>query len=473
MALKVLFRELHGTLLSDVSASTSLLPFDLTTIGILQTNVDFLNGGWTYVRLSDGADAEEVKVVGISGAAALVKRGQSGSTPTAFLSADTTVTNVFGLAAIQDTIAANPSPSSVTVAGAGVVDVSETGDDYTVNVPVPQFLGIEGAVVTGGWPKYTISYEQVAGSCGCSGGGSGGQNGGVDAVSVTSSSLQANITGTTLNLALQTPTFTAGPNMTITGAYPAFTFTSQQDSAQIITVTAGTGIAISGDPASNPTVSISNTGVAAGTYAGIAINARGQITSIPLAFNALDSIIFTDTDTASASVSGQTAQITLSHATRSSYGLTQLADASAAFNGTDDTTVATPAVVQAGLDALPFKISGATVIPSGISTSAYSNLVAQSATTVKLASGESCMVVGTMAGDKKTGATGSNAVALMLKSSSGTALALQPATQQGQTIMAIVSGPFNDTIQLYSTVLDTDWFDVNAIAHSLGVVQVK
>lgn len=469
--LKVLYQTLGGTLTADIDSTTTLLPVDADTLAALQAEVDFANGDWTYLKLANTTTIEEVKAIGVSSGALSVVRGTSGSTPTAFAAADTTISLSFGPDAVRDTVTTTATPSTTELVGTGVAEVSEADNTYTINVAKPVLVGQNGAVVTGTYPSYTISFEAI--DTGCGGGSGGSTSGGVDTVTVNSTSLQASITGTTLALSLPTINLTAGANVSITGTYPDLTIASQQITPQTITVAAGGGITVSGDPTVNPTVGITNTGVAANTYAGIAINARGQITSIPTNFNVINTITFAAGG--AAVVTDQTATITLDPASTSEEGIVKLTDSAATFDPTDDSTATTPKVVQQALQSIGSKIQGNTTIGSGLVTSGYTSMLAATPTNLTLAAGQIAMVVGSFAGGNGSIAspTGSPDIALLLKSSAGgAALAVQDKSPDAQTIVAFVTGPFDDVVKLYSTLPDINYFDSATFSISLGFVKI-
>lgn len=453
MSLKILYKYLDGSLTSDISNTTTVIPIDSTTLATLQADVDFNGGEWTYLQLTNGIYYEEVKVTNVSGSLLTVTRGASGSTPQTFAASNTHIHAIVGADAIKDIIAANPQPSDTTVSGGGLATVKKTDNNYAVTVTPPTFTGNNGATVTGGWPNYTISYEGVdTGCCGCGGsGGSGG--GGIDTLSINSTSLQGNITGSTLTLTLQTINLTAGAGVEITGSYPNFTIAATSNSGSGITVAAGAGLSLTGDPETNPTLFITNTGVAAGTYAGITINARGQITSISQDFSVINKVVGIGPITAS-TVDG-TATLSIETADVGVKGVVSLADSSGNFDPEEDTEATTQKMVAKALDTVKGSLESDGSY-TGESDASYTNIVTSTPVALTLDSGESVIVLAevTML-DGTTPETPVNYACALLNGAGVKYYGNKLMTQSKQSIATVVKGPVTDTIALATTAVPT------------------
>lgn len=454
MSLKILYKYLDGSLTSDISNTTTVLPIDPTTLATLQADVDFNGGEWTYLQLTNGIYYEEVKVTNASGSLLTVTRGASGSTPQTFAASNTHIHAIVGADAIKDIINANPQPSDTTVSGGGLATVKKTDNNYAVTVTPPTFTGSNGATVTGGWPNYTISYEGVdTGCCGCGGGSGGSGDGGIDTLSINSTSLQGNITGSTLTLTLQTIKLTAGDGVEITGSYPNFTIAATSDSGSGITVAVGTGLTLTGDPETSPTISITNTGVTAGTYAGIAINAQGQITSIPQDFAVISSV--TGTDPITASTEDNAVAISVGDADVGVKGVVSLADSSGSFDPEEDTEAVTQKMVAKALDTVKGSLTSDGSY-TGESDASYTNIITNSPISVNLLSGESVIVLAEVVMlDGTTPETPVNFACALLNGAGVKYYGNKLMTQSKQSIATVVKGPVTDTIALATTAVPT------------------
>lgn len=397
MALTILYTRVNGTLTADISSTTTLIPVDANTLSILNANVNFNAGNWTYLTLTNGVYSEEVKVIATQTTYAEVVRAQSGSTAMAFSAANTVLYDHVGAAAIQDIITANPSPANVVVQGQGISAVTSatSGETttYTVNVPPPNFTGTDGVSIVGIWPNLAFAYEGNDAGC-CGGSSSGSSSGGVTSVVVNSSILTASIASNVLTLGLPAPTFTGAGGITVTGSWAAgYTITGSGSggTGTVQQVFVGTGLSLSGTPTVNPTISLSNTGVVAGVYGALTVNAQGQLTNITSGFSPVGSV--TLTNGGSISIVGSSYNITLNQAAVGVYGLVELADSTAPFNSSDDTSAATPAVVAKAISTLSATIAGAGS-STGEASSAYTNTISGTAQSLTVASGDTCLLIG-------------------------------------------------------------------------------
>lgn len=459
MALKILYTKVDGSLTADISASTQVIPVDPNTLSIINANLNFAGGDWTYLTLTNEIYSEEVKVVGAAGSSLTVVRAQSGSTAQAFAASNTTIYDHVGAAAITDIITANPSPANVTVQGQGIAQVTDTvtggTTNYNVDVQNPNFTGTDGIEITGVWPNLGFAYIGN-GDVGCCGGGSGGSSGagGVTEVTVNSSILTASITGAMLTLGLPAPTFQGAGGITVTGSWNAgYTITGAGGggTGTVQQVNVGTGLSLSGTPTVNPTISLSNTGVAAGTYGDMTFNAQGQLTNITAGFSPVGNLTLTNGGTIVKT--GSTYAITLATAAVGVQGIVALADSSSPFNAAEDTLAVTSKIVAQAVGALSASIVG-NGTHAGEATSAYTNTIASTAISLTLASGEIAVLVGEVCVTDTASGTPSFGVAVMGATGGVVVCSSRIAAAGKQPIVAIVNGPFTTTsVAIVTTTL--------------------
>lgn len=393
MSLKILYQKLDGSLTADISSATTLIPIDLDSLAILQSNVDFDGGEWTYLSLVGDVYTEEVKVVGITTTYLSVVRARSGSTARAFTADATEIFNVVGADAIADIVTQNPTPSSTTIVGSGIATVTNPStNNYVVEVESPAFSGDSGVTILGSWPNITISYEGYSEGCGCSGSSSSGD--GVNTVVVSSSILQASITDTTLSLTLPSPTFSGAGGVTVSGSWAdGYTITGSGagGTGTVTSVSAGTGLTLTGTPSVNPTLAITATGVGAGTYGGFTFNAQGQLTSVTSGYAPVGSIELVNGGSVAASGTDYT--ITLNTADVGTPGIIELADSAAALDSADDSSAVTPKILAQAIADL-----GSTVVGAGTSTgeadASYTNVISSTAINIEASSTQKILVLG-------------------------------------------------------------------------------
>lgn len=453
MALKILYQRVNGTLTVDISAAATLLPIDASSLALLQTQVNFVGGDWTYLTLTNQIYSEEVKVIGITGSYLVVQRAKSGSTAQVFSATDTDVFDHVGADAIVDIINANPSPSNVTVSGSGIAGVTKTGSNYAVSVVTPNFVGSNNVVVTGTYPNLTFSYEGSGEGCGCSGGGSGTGTG-IDTVVVVSSILQAAIApSNVLTLTLPAPTFTGTGGVTVSGSWAdgyVISGGGGGGTGTVVSVGAGTGLTLTGSPNTNPTLSLTATGVAAGTYGGFTFNAQGQLTGVTGGYNPVGSLVFTNG--ATATLAGTSYTVTLSTADVGVQGIVALADSGAPLSSTDDTTAVTPKLLASVLSGLGGSVMGAGS-SNGESDAAYTNVLSTAALGLTLTATQKALIIGEVEVVNATPSTPSNFGVAVFNTSNVKLYSSRQVTQNKQPVVFILNGPMSTNISLVTTAL--------------------
>ena len=445
MALKILYTRVEGSLTANVSAASQYLPVDANTLSIINANLNFAGGDWTYLTLTNEVYSEEVKVINAIGVQLEVVRAQSGSTAQPFAASNTIIYDHVGAQAIQDIIAANPSPANVTVQGQGIANVTSTTasgtTNYNVNVVNPNFTGTDGIEVTGVWPNIGFSYIG-SGDGGCCGGGSSGgsSSGGVTTITVNSSILTGSITGTMLTLGLPAPTFQGAGGITVTGSWSAgYTITGGGGggTGTVQSVAVGTGLSLSGTPTVNPTLSLSNTGVTAGTYGDMTFNAQGQLTNITSGFAPVGNVVLTNGG--NIVKAGSTYNITLNTAAVGVQGIVALADSGSPFNASEDTLATTSKVVAQAIASLSTSVLGAGN-HTGEAASSYTNTLGTTAISLGVPSGDTAIILGEVCVTDTASGTPTFGVAVI--GSGGTVLYSSRIAAAGkQCIVCVVTGP--------------------------------
>lgn len=448
--LKVLYTKIKGSLLADIAPTLTLLPVSLSVLSTVQTSVNFAGGEWTYLNLSNGVYSEEVKITGVSGAYLIAERGKSGSIPRAFSAMDTVVTDVLGVDGIKDTVAGTVSPSSVSVIGSGLAYVTNIGQQYNVHVDAPTFVGENGITVLGAWPNLRIAAELGLGGC-SPGEGTGGAGTGVSSLVIDSTILQGSIVGSILNLTLQTPIFAGAGGTAVTGTWPNFTITSAGGggSVGVSSVGVAAGLTLTGSPTSNPVLAITNTGVTPGDYSGFVVNARGQITQMPVGFNPISSIVMP-----SATVSRVGGEITLAmHAADVGVpGIVALADETAALNPADASSAVSPALLHNVLNTTSGSSAAGT--GTGEADATYTNPVTSTDLTLTLAAGEIAMLIGQVQVLNDSTPLTPVAFGISVFDAAGNRkYASKICTQSLQAIAGQIIGPFTGTLHIVTTAL--------------------
>lgn len=390
--LKTIYTTLNGSLLSDISDSSALIPIDGVSLTTLQGEVNFSGGGWTYLLLSSDNYSEEIKVTGISGSNLIAVRATSGSIAKPFLATNTNINPSFRSDAIKDIIATNPPVTDTNVTASGIADATSSGTTFNIAVPAPNFR-TEGMAITGSWPNLTFAVNGGDGCGCCGGGGSGGGGGtGVNQLSIASSILQGQVLGSILKLSLNTPIFTGQNGVTIHGDWPNYTieYTGTGTNGTVTSIGVGQGLSLTGNATTTPVISLKNTGINSGAYGDISVNSMGQITNIAPGFNPISDIVFNGTG-GNVSRVDSTVTIDLDDASTGVPGVVELTDSSTDLDDTDDTTATTPKVVDKAIANLIKLIGSGTI--SAEADSEYTNALTGTATTLEIESGKQALIL--------------------------------------------------------------------------------
>jgi hypothetical protein len=340
---------------------------------------------------------------------------------------------------------------AITIVGSGIANVTTDGaGNYTVNVTQPNLVGASGLEVTQAFPDYTVALINN-GSC-CAGddeiGGTGGSitivGGGIANVS--------NDGNGNYTVNVPSPNF-IGAGIAITGVWPNLTYTVAAGGAGTVTsVGAGPGLSITGDPAVNPTVNLTNTGVTAGTYGDFTVNARGQVTDIAVGFNPVSTIAVANG--LSVGRVGSTVTVSGVDAAEGVKGVVALADADSPLDPADVTTAVTPKLLAAVVaDIAGPELFGGQVY-SGEADADYTNTVATTAIALTLDATDKVLVIATLSIRDNSAPTVAQEYGMALFTASGTMLhSNKKLTQNNQTLTAIIAGPLTDGLVLKTTAL--------------------
>ncbi len=336
-------------------ASTSLtLPGSaiafLTALGIDGSN-------YTEVALSDGISFEIVRLNQVVGSAVTITRAQAGTTASPFPNG-TPVRFVWTANGIQEEAVLVGASVSFTSNVAGAI----TGGPAVYNVNFPVYAAGSNLILTGTYPNFTLGLDpgfippasgtvtnvSVSGdftiadptttpfislsSIFPTPAGGNVFGGGLSAAGAITG-IRVSNTGRVMEVATQSLpngtysyaeiTVTNGIITGVTGGTPPSSFAP---TGTVTVVNAGTGITVSGVPTDNPTISLSNTGVAAGVYAGVQINAQGQIVAVPGGFSPISSITSASSGIVLASGGTGIVTLTINQGTDTVPGLVEYAD---------------------------------------------------------------------------------------------------------------------------------------------------
>ncbi|MES2704846.1 MAG: hypothetical protein V4649_19580 [Bacteroidota bacterium] len=383
MAVKNLY-GLYGQLALAASSVATIIKVDATLAGAIVAS-GFVNGvDETYFAVTANNVYEVVKVTHVNGQNLTVVRGVE-STAQAF-PVGSALNFVVTAAAVLSII--GPITSTVQLTDSGMVTVQNTsGDIWNVDVPAPNFVGVNGVSILGAYPNYTFTYTP-ADCCGDIGGVVGGG--------------MTNIIGTGIATAFESggiayvsvlaPAFVGAGGLVITGTWPNLTFTQAAGGGggTVTSVAAGTGLTITGNPAVNPTASITNTGVVAGNYGGVVVTATGQISAVPATFNPI-SVAVAGTGIGIVRA-GDQITISVGNAVIGTRGAVALVDHTDPFDPANVTEAMTPAAVAVAMATLASGSTTGANVYSGEASGDYSNTIAGSVTAIELAAGKKAIV---------------------------------------------------------------------------------
>lgn len=317
---------------------TSLLVPGATTMSVSSGVASLIGtllspGDFTICSISNGAVSEIIHITGASGFTLTVSRAQEGTTAQTF-AAGSLARFVWTEVGIQDV--AGGGSSGIAISGSGATAVTGGPFTFTVATPIPAFTGGTGIAVSGTYPNFTITNTSPATA--------------VSPTIVTGSGI-ANVTPILngYNVGVPITTITAGTGVSVTGSWPNFTITNSApatgSAGTVTSVTAGTGLVVTGSGTVNPTVGIAPTGVVAGAYGGITVNASGQVTAIVAPISTVSSANTAITVTTMLGA----VTLTANPATTVNNGTVKLAvtTAPASSDPTDSTSAVTPAGIAA------------------------------------------------------------------------------------------------------------------------------
>ncbi len=382
MAVKNLY-GVTGQLAIAVDNAATIIKVDGTLSGAIAAS-GFTNGvDSTYFAITANNIYEVVKVTAINGQFLTVQRGiESTAQPFPVGSKLTFAVTATG---VLETI--GPITSTVQLTDSGMAVVSNpSGDIWNVDVPAPAFLGANGISILGAYPNYTFTYTP-SDCCGDDGVALGG---GVTALSGLGLAT-AYATGATGYVNVPAPAF-VGVGVTISGTWPniTFTVTAGGGAGTVTSVAAGAGITVTGTPAINPTVAITNTGVVAGVYGGVDINSRGQIAAVPATFNPVS--IVNVTAPIAVLRTGDAVALSITAAAVDVVGAVSLVDHTDPYDPLITTQALTPAALAVALATLGSSSAVGANAYIGESDADYTNIISASAMAIDLAVGKKAIV---------------------------------------------------------------------------------
>lgn len=442
---------LVGSLVENIDASTILIPVSPNISGALAAS-GFVNGtDSTYLAIYTGNVYELVKVTAVNGNMLTVVRHQ-GSTSAAVFPIGATVAFEITSAGLLEQL--SPIVNDVQIEGEGDIDIeSPAPNSFIIHVPpTPEIIGRQGIEVMGEWPNLEIGYTPPADDCCGEGNGSGGSGGGITNL-VGEGIAETYIDGATGYIYVSPPNISGSGGITVTGEWPFYDISlSGGGSGGVTSVAVGAGLTLTGSPTVNPTISITSTGVVPGDYGGVGINARGQITGVPVGFAPISEIVPGAGLTAVRT--GGSVALTPAAAAIGVPGVAPLADPDDDFDPNDDTSIATPAVVAKALETLVVSDVAGVSSYTGEVTSDYTNIIGATATPILLLPGDSALIYAEVT--VVDGTTPLTPVAFGLAVFDGAATMLRgnrKITQSNQAMSFILTGPINTSLTIVSTAL--------------------
>lgn len=368
-----------GYTTGTVDNVNTVIPVTPSLLGALIASGFVSGADEAYFSLSAGNLYEMVRVVGYGATTLNVVRGVNGTVAQPW----PTGTNIKWELTSEYVQQGMPVPAAVAIAGTGLATVDNPSPNtFGINVDSPNFIGAGGIEVTGAWPNITFTY--VPSDDGCCGGDGGGGSGSGITVITGSGIASATVNGTSANINVPSPNF-IGNGIAISGSWPNITFTvTAGGNGTVTSVGAGAGMLLTGNPNVNPTLAIANTGVVAGAYGDIAVNARGQLTAVTPGFNPISSIITpVDGGLLISRVGGEVA-LAVQPAAVGVRGAVELMDDTAPLDPMDDQSAVTPAGLNAALEALILTQAAGASSYTSAPDATYTNPISASVVAVQL-----------------------------------------------------------------------------------------
>jgi hypothetical protein len=435
----------RGRVCEPVNPGDNVIVVDPALAGVIAFRI--LAGDSTFFSISTATLSELVKVNGtLGGNMLVVERAQALTQALSFPIGATLAFEVTS-EAILGNMGAIPA---IGITGTGAAEVTNpTINQWGVFVPV---VTIAPAVnspieVLGTFPNFQLALQARDGC-----GGTAGDT--VPAITNVEASGIATgyASGDTAYINVLPPNF-VGSGVTITGTWPNITFSVAGLAGGTVTsVGAGAGLSISGVPAVNPTLSITNTGVVAGTYGGIQINSRGQIVAVPATLNPVS--VVNGNAPLSIVRAGDAITLSVAAATVAAPGVVELADPADVWNPADNTRAATPAVVQQGIDLLVLPSASGAESFTGEPDASYTNAISATATPIVLAAGEKAIVMAhATALDGTAPLTPVNYGMAVFNAAPARVRSNRAIPQCSQQLSFLVQGPVNTVFTLVTTAI--------------------
>lgn len=381
--------ELAGFSTTTTQAlTTGATSMYLDPAGAATLNAALGGSGHAYLLIFSPVGQELVRVTQGSNPLVTITRGQDGSTPTAF-PAGSYVKYAIGPSAVEDLIAAGPG-GLTDVTGAGIATVTTpVAGTRLVTVPAPNFTSSGDIDITGTWPNMVFDLSAgraaetgtvtvVTGSTGVVITGDPNVSPNVSLSSVLGTGAgtsfgsygsggiiigaQVNDQGRVTNVDVASLTNGSYSNASVTVANGRITSVSSGVGGGVTSVTAGNAKIVIGGSGSAPTVALAASGVTAGSYGGLTIDAFGTITAVAGGFNPISTISASPGNVVVTYPVSGNALITVPSSTTLAAGLVRQASTVEAVDFTNVTLALNPAGLKAainsvGLLALPAQAS--------------------------------------------------------------------------------------------------------------------
>lgn len=451
-----------GHITSLISSASTLMPVNQSLADQLAAALGV--GDWTYVLLRNGSDTEVVKITSISGLTAAIVRDVDSTGAKAFPNGSSVCANL-PYSAVVDIINAVGVPADLTFEGIGATTVTEEYGNVVIDTQIVTIEADEngGIEVIGEFPNFTLALTNPSGCCDDSGGGG---SSGFDIVGFGLVNVELEDDTYTINVT--EPEFSGDGGIEVSGSWPYYTIGFSGSVGTVTAVNVSTGLSKSGSAAA-PTLYITNTGVTAGNYGGVVINAQGQFTAVPSGFNPV-SVIEAEVDTGIAvDRSGHTVTISGIDAAEGVKGVVALADADAPLDPDDDTTAVTPALLANVVDALAGTDIGGVQSYTGEADASYTNAVASSAVNIDIPSGGKALVIMSATVKNPSDVTDIPEYGIALFTTAPARLQASPILkQQMQMLHAVIEGPTTATLVLATT----DLTGYSLLSYSMQVIVI-